>query len=121
MNVIVNVLIQLLQGNYYYHYYCLTFYFILQNNSQITILTFMNVDVAFILAEYTFIFVDNSMQIFLRYISLRIWEDVCQKKMKNEQMMNKCFSVEFPCALDFEPWRRELMQRCLNTCNSCVF
>ncbi len=41
MNVIVNVLIQLLYGN------C----FILQNKSKITILTFMNVDGAFILAE----------------------------------------------------------------------
>ncbi len=38
-------------GNYYHHYYCLTFYFILQNKSKITILTFMNVDGAFILAE----------------------------------------------------------------------
>ncbi len=36
-------------------------------------------------------------------------------------MMSKCFSAEFPHALDFEPWRRELMQRCLNTCHSCVF
>ncbi len=55
--------------------------FILQDNSKITILTFMNVDGAFILAETrrktsVLIFVDNSMQIFLRYISLRIWEDV---------------------------------------------
>ncbi len=42
----------------------------------------MNVDGAFILAEIcrnqeVFLFVDNGMQIFLRYISLRIWEDVC--------------------------------------------
>ncbi len=41
----------------------------------------MNVDGAFILAEThrktsVLLFVDNSMQIFLRYISLRIWEDV---------------------------------------------
>ncbi len=36
------------------------------------------------------------------------------KKKKNEQMMSKCFSAEFPRALDFEPWRRELVQRCLN-------
>ncbi len=60
----------------------LSFYFILQNKSKITILTFMNVDGAFILAETrrktsVLLFVDNSMQIFLRYISLRIWEDVC--------------------------------------------
>ncbi len=59
-----------------------TFYFILQNKSKITILTFMNVDGAFIVAEIcrnqeVLLFVDNSMQIFLRYISLRIWEDVC--------------------------------------------
>ncbi len=51
MNVIVNVLIQLLKGNYLYHYYCITFYFILQNKSKITILIFLNVDGAFILAE----------------------------------------------------------------------
>ncbi len=44
-------IIELLYGNYYYHYYCFTFYFILQNNSTITMLTFMNVDGAFILAE----------------------------------------------------------------------
>ncbi len=42
----------------------------------------MNVDGAFIVAEIcrnqeVLLFVDNSMQIFLRYISLRIWEDVC--------------------------------------------
>ncbi len=41
----------------------------------------MNVDEAFILAETrkktsVLLFVDNSMQIFLRYISLRILEDV---------------------------------------------
>ncbi len=48
MNVKVNVLIELLYGNYYYHYYC---HFILQNNIKITLLTFMNVDGAFILAE----------------------------------------------------------------------
>ncbi len=40
---------------------------------------------------------------------------------KNEQMMSKCFNAEFPRALDFEPWCRELVQRCLNTCHSCVF
>ncbi len=51
MNVIVNVLIQLLLGNYLYHYYCLTFYCILQNKSKITLLTFLNVDGAFNLAE----------------------------------------------------------------------
>ncbi len=66
VNVIVNILIQL--GKYCY--YCLIFYFILQNKSKITILTFMNVDWAFILAETrrktsVFIFVDNSMQIYL--------------------------------------------------------
>ncbi len=43
-------------------------------------------------------FVDNSMQIFLRYISLQIWEDVCHTYhivsrlknifYKNEQMMS---------------------------------
>ncbi len=42
-----------------------SFYFILQNNSKITILTFMNVDGAFILAEThrkssVLLFVDNS-------------------------------------------------------------
>ncbi len=42
----------------------------------------MNVDGAFILAEICrnqedLMFVDHSMQIFIRYISLRIWEDVC--------------------------------------------
>ncbi len=42
----------------------LSFYFILQNNSKITILTFMNVDGAFILAEThrktsVLLFVDN--------------------------------------------------------------
>ncbi len=41
----------------------------------------MNVDGAFILAEICrnqedLMFVDHSMQIFFRYISLRIWEDV---------------------------------------------
>ncbi len=98
----------------------------------------MNVDGAFILAEIyagirktsVLLFVDHSMQIFLRYISLRIWEDVCHtyhivtrllKNYKNEQMMSKCFSAEFPHALDFEPWCRELVQRCLNTCHSCMF
>ncbi len=25
--------------------------------------------------------------------------------------MSKCFSAEFPCALDFEPWCRELVQQ----------
>ncbi len=57
-------------GNYYHHYYFITFYFILQNKSKITILTFLNVDGAFILAEIcrnqeVLLFVDNSMQIFL--------------------------------------------------------
>ncbi len=42
----------------------------------------MNVDGAFILAEICrnqedLMFVDHSMLIFFRYISLRIWEDVC--------------------------------------------
>ncbi len=40
---------------------------------------------------------------------------------KNEQMMSKCFSAEFSRALDFKPWCRELVQRCLSTCHSCVF
>ncbi len=44
-----------------------------------------------------------------------------KKNDKNEQMMKKCFSAEFPRALDFEPWCHELVQRCLNTCHSCVF
>ncbi len=58
----------------------------------------MNVNGAFILAEthrktlFLLIFVDNSMQIFLSYIS--------------HYEFGKC---------------RELVQRCLNTCNSCVF
>ncbi len=96
-------------------------------------LTFMNVDGAFILAETrrkssVLLFVDNSMQIFLRYISLRIWEDVChryhivkRKNNKKEQLPSKCFSADFPRALDFEPWRRELVQRCLNDLHAiCV-
>ncbi len=37
------------------------------------------------------------------------------------EKISKCFSAEFPRALNFEPWRRELVQRCLNTCHSCVF
>ncbi len=45
-------------------------HFILQKKSKITILTFMNVDGAFILAEVcrnqeVLLFVDNSMQIYL--------------------------------------------------------
>ncbi len=54
------------------------------------------------------LFVDNSMQIFLRYISLRIWEDVyhtyqshCHTPLKKIIKMSKW---EFPRALDFEPW-----------------
>ncbi len=35
--------------------------------------------------------------------------------------MSKCFNAEFPRTLDFEPWRRELVQRCFNTYNLCVF
>ncbi len=80
----------------------------------------MNVDGAFILAEIcrnqeVLLFVDNSMLIFLRYISLRIWEDVChtyhivtriKKIKKNEQMMSKGFNTEFARALDFNPWCR---------------
>ncbi len=70
----------------------------------------MKVDGAFILAEIcrsqeVLLFVDHSMQIFLRYISLRIWEDVCHtyhivtcfdynQNYKNEQMMSKCFNIE---------------------------
>ncbi len=50
---------------------CYYYYFILQKNSKITILTFMNIDGAFILAETrrktsALLFVDNSMQIYLR-------------------------------------------------------
>ncbi len=76
--------------------------FILQNNSKITILTFMNVDGALILAgtrrkTSVLLFVDNSMQIFLRYISLRIWEDVCHTyhivTQKKEQMINNSVSA----------------------------
>ncbi len=89
----------------------------------------MNVDGVFILVETNrktsvLLFVDHSMQIFLRYISLRIWENVSCitlshsfKKLAND----KCFRAEFPRALDFEPWCRELVQCCLNTCNSCMF
>ncbi len=39
------------------------------------------------------------------------------KKMNTnvtEQLPSNCFSADFSCALDFEPWRRELVQRCLN-------
>ncbi len=68
----------------------------------------MNIDGAFILAETrrktsVLLFVDNSMQIFLRYISLRIWEDVCDtyhivtrllKNNKNEQMMSNSVSAQ---------------------------
>ncbi len=69
----------------------------------------MNVDGAFILAETrrktsVLLFVDNSMQIFLGYISLRIWEDVChmyqichtpsKKNNKNEQMMSNGVSAQ---------------------------
>ncbi len=35
--------------------------------------------------------------------------------------MSKCFSAEFLPALDFEPWRHELVQRCLKTCHLCLF
>ncbi len=66
-------------------------------------LTFMNVDGAFILAEThrkssVLLFVDNSMQIFLRYISLRIWEDVCHayhivKHQKNKKKSSCRVSV----------------------------
>ncbi len=47
----------------------------------------MNVDGAFILAEICrnqedLMFVDHSMQLFLRYISLRIWEDVYHTPLK---------------------------------------
>ncbi len=62
----------------------------------------MNIDGAFILEEIcrdqeVLLFVDNNRQIFLRYISLRIWEDVCHtyhivtrllKNNKNEQMIS---------------------------------
>ncbi len=86
------------------------FYFtaLKNNNSTITILKCMNVDGAFILAETrrktsVLLFVDNSMQIFFGYISLRIWEDVChmyhivtrlQKNYKNEQMMSNGVSAQ---------------------------
>ncbi len=61
----------------------------------------MNVDGAFILCgntqeDLSAFFVDNSMQIFLRYISLRIWEDVyCTLShgfKKNEQMVSNSVS-----------------------------
>ncbi len=119
---------KLLYGNYLYHYHCL-FYLILQNKSTITIITFMNVDGAFILAEICRIQEDLSAYVcwqqhadishyefgkmFVTRITL---SHTFKKNNKNEQMMRKCFS-----ALDFEPWRRELVQRCLNTCHSCVF
>ncbi len=35
------------------------------------------------------LFVDDSMQIFLRYISLRIWEDVCHTPLKKIIKMSK--------------------------------
>ncbi len=105
--------------------------------SKITILTFLNVEELLFWRKYAgtrktsvLLFVDNSMKILLRYISLRIWEVVCHtyhivtcllKNNKNEQMMSKGFSAEFARTLDFEPWHHELVQRCLNTCHSCVF
>ncbi len=95
------------------------FIFILQNNIKITILTFMNVDGAFILAETcrktsVLLFVDNSMQIFLRYLIMNLGRCLshvshCYTPLKKEQMMSNCFRAEFPCALDFEPWRRALI------------
>ncbi len=61
----------------------------------------MNVDGAFILRgntqeDLSAFFVDNSMQIFLRYISLRIWEDVYRTLSngfkKNKQMVSNSVS-----------------------------
>ncbi len=63
----------------------------------------MNIDGAFILAEIcrdqdVLLFVDSGMQIFLRYISLRVWEDVCHTPLKifykNEQMMSNSVSAQ---------------------------
>ncbi len=64
----------------------------------------MNVDGAFILADIcrnqeVLLFVDNSIQIFLRYISLRIWEDchtyhISRRNYKNEQMMSNGVSAQ---------------------------
>ncbi len=97
-----------------------------------TILTFMNVDGAFILAETlrkTSVllfkcryFSDISHYEFGKMFVTRITlSHAFKNNNKNEQMMNNCFSAEFPRTLGFEPWRHELVQRCLNTCNSCMF
>ncbi len=82
----------------------MSFYFILQNNSKITILTFMNVDGAFILAETrrktsVLLFVDNSMQIshyefgkmFVTCITL---SHAFKNNNNNEQMMSNSVSVQ---------------------------
>ncbi len=49
---------------------------------------------------------------------------VFKKNYKNvtEQMTSNNVLVQiFLSNLDFEPWRRELVQRCLNTCSPCVY
>ncbi len=92
----------------------------------------MNVDGAFILAEICRNQEDLSAyvcwpqhadisQIYLITNLGRCLSHAFKTNYKNEQMMSKCFNAEFPRALDFEPWCRELVQRCLNTCHSCVF
>ncbi len=76
------------------------------------------------------LFVDNRMHIshishyeFGKMFVTRITLSHALKKKKKKKRANKskCFSAEFPLTLDFEPWCRELVQRCLNTCHSCVF
>ncbi len=97
----------------------------------------MNVNGAFILAEISRnqedlsasvswpqacrYFSDISHYKFGKMFVTRITLSHAFKHYKNDQMMSKSFSAEFPRALDFEPWCREFVQCCLNTCHSCVF
>ncbi len=79
----------------------------MQKNSKITILTFMNVDGAFILAEICrnqelLLFVDNSMQIFFRYVITILGRCLshvshCHTPLKNykkDQMMSNSVSAQ---------------------------
>ncbi len=86
----------------------------------------MNVDGAFILSETrrktsVLLFVesrfindsDESEKMFVARIALA---HAFKKNNTNltEQLMSNSFSTDFFRALDFEPWHRELVQRCLN-------
>ncbi len=94
-------------------------YFILQNNSKITIITFMNVDGVLAFSQLLFWQKPASfcwLQQIYKWLSLRIWEDVCRtyhivtclvKIHKNvtEQLTSNTISAQiFPHALHFEPW-----------------